>query len=276
MGIGCDSVRVRQRRGLTPGRAGFTLTELMIVVGLVALLVALLLPVVGRMRAASGAVQCSANLRQLGDAWTVHVMEHEGRFIPYAFYASPGSGSAWKQYWPGIAVGAGVPATSFLCPAARDPNPTAANRGYGSASTAWTGGAPNTPNGSVIRFNAQQYHDGSYGYNRYLTVDGGFGRGDRMSGMRSPSDVPVFFDCAYVDAMPRNESEARPPKLPSNLRGDAITPASDPHWLFLLARHGRGINVRFADSSVRWVPAEDTYTMSWTSNWTPYRLELPN
>src|SRR4051812_8320600 len=95
-------LRVRQRTGLAPDELGFTLTELMIVVGLVALLTALLLPVFGRMRAASASVSCAANLRQMTTAWAIYTADNQGQFMDYAFYASPDSGAAWNRYWPGI------------------------------------------------------------------------------------------------------------------------------------------------------------------------------
>jgi prepilin-type processing-associated H-X9-DG protein len=44
-----------------------------------------------------------------------------------------------------------------------------------------------------------------------------------------------------------------------------------------MARHGRGINVCFADGSARWVPLEETYLMKWNGVWQGYRLaNLPS
>jgi prepilin-type processing-associated H-X9-DG protein len=53
-----------------------------------------------------------------------------------------------------------------------------------------------------------------------------------------------------------------------------LTSAPD-HWRFLIARHGRAINVCFADGSARRIPLEEIYMLHWRGNWTPYRLELP-
>src|SRR4051812_38783414 len=189
MGIGRDAFRsrVRQRMGLAPGEPGFTLTELMIVIGLVALLAALLLPVFGRMRAASASVRCAANLRQMTTAWAVYSGDNQGQFIDYAFFASPNSSSAWGKYWPGVLDQAAVRGAAILCPAAYEANPTDANFGYGSATTAWTGSVGT--NGTVIRYDAGRYREGSYGFNRYLSVGGGYRNepgGDRMPNVRHP------------------------------------------------------------------------------------------
>lgn len=53
-------------RGRRKTRAGFTLIELIVVVGVIALLTALLLPAVQAAREASRRIQCTANLRQIG------------------------------------------------------------------------------------------------------------------------------------------------------------------------------------------------------------------
>jgi prepilin-type processing-associated H-X9-DG protein len=248
----------------------------MIVIGLVALLTALLLPVFGRMRAASASVRCAANLRQMTTSWAVYTADNQGQFIEYAFFASPTAGVAWNKYWPGVLDQSAVRGPAILCPAAFDANPTDANFGYGSATTAWTGSVGS--NGSVIRLDAGRYREGSYAFNRYLTIGGGYRNepgGDRMSNVRRPCDTPVFLDAAFVDVRPLNGSDTMPVASPPNLRGDTLTRTSPEHWLFLIARHGRGVNVAMVDGSVRWVPAEETYMLSWKANWIRYRLDLP-
>jgi prepilin-type N-terminal cleavage/methylation domain-containing protein/prepilin-type processing-associated H-X9-DG protein len=65
-------------RGLPKGSAGprresgFNLVELLVVIAIIALLAALLLPVLGRAKAKASAVACLNNTRQLTLAWTVY------------------------------------------------------------------------------------------------------------------------------------------------------------------------------------------------------------
>ena len=68
---------------IRPAMAGFSLVELLTVIGIVVLLVALLLPALGRTREHAQRVQCAAKLRQVGMAAMMHANEHRG-YLPAA------------------------------------------------------------------------------------------------------------------------------------------------------------------------------------------------
>jgi prepilin-type N-terminal cleavage/methylation domain-containing protein len=70
---------VRQR-----GR-GFTLVELLVVIGIIAVLVAMLLPALANAREQSFRVACASNLRQMGQIAHSFAVQHKGRF-PSAFF----------------------------------------------------------------------------------------------------------------------------------------------------------------------------------------------
>ena len=63
------------------GRRGFTIIELLVVVGIIALLLALLLPALSRARSASMRTKCASNMRQLGQAMQLYANDNRG-FIP--------------------------------------------------------------------------------------------------------------------------------------------------------------------------------------------------
>lgn len=71
-------------RSLPPRTSGFTLVELLVVVGIIAVLVAILLPALNRARDHAMAVQCASNLKQIGLAARLYAAENQDR-IPFAW-----------------------------------------------------------------------------------------------------------------------------------------------------------------------------------------------
>jgi prepilin-type processing-associated H-X9-DG protein len=280
-----DSIRSHRQQqrgsgGRHPGRqrgGGFTLAEVLVVCGMIAMLSSLLLPVVGKARSAANATRCLSNLREMGNGWAMYTATNRGHLMGYTWKVPTAPDLAWHAYWPGQLETFGVHGESLVCPSASEPIPTSASKGYGTAIYSWSG--KYAANGTAIKLNANLYRDGSYGMNKYMTAGNGFGenlQANKVTAVRNTCDVPLFMDCAFVDTYPANGDEANPPEPPPNLRGDQITLGTPEHWNFLLARHGRGINVCFADGSARWVRLQDTYRMTWNARWIPYSIPLPN
>ena len=61
--------------------AAFTLIELLVVIAIIALLMAILMPSLQRVKKQAKAVACQANLRQWGTIFSIYMDENDGYFI---------------------------------------------------------------------------------------------------------------------------------------------------------------------------------------------------
>ena len=75
--------RILSRRLIHDRADAFTLIELLVVIAIIAILAALLLPVLGKAKLKAYGIQCMNNHRQLDLAWKMFVDDNND-FLPYA------------------------------------------------------------------------------------------------------------------------------------------------------------------------------------------------
>lgn len=81
----------------------FTLIELLVVIAVIALLLALFIPVMQTARERGQRAVCLSNLRQLTMAWITYADEHNGRLVGGDAFGLQGSGRLKLEGWAGTA-----------------------------------------------------------------------------------------------------------------------------------------------------------------------------
>ena len=85
----------KQEIAMRRKRRGFTLIELLVVISIIALLISILLPVLGRSREQAKRVVCAANLRNIGYGLHYYADDNNNRL------SAPPNGNNWfnRNYW---------------------------------------------------------------------------------------------------------------------------------------------------------------------------------
>ena len=100
---------------------GFTLIELLVVIAVIALLMAILMPGLQRVKRMARAVVCQSNLRQWGMWFSMYTQDNDDKFFggvnPKTGYSD--SRSMWPRAMQPYYMGSN---DVLLCPMARKPN----------------------------------------------------------------------------------------------------------------------------------------------------------
>ena len=246
-------------------RRGFTLIELLVVIAIIALLMAILMPALQRVKGQAQAISCQARLREWGLIFKLYTDDYDG-------YFNEGWGVGETTLW----MNALRPYYKdnwdmLLCPTATREMEN--SNDWGTFKAAWRTVA--TPNGGSYRY-VFSYNINSW--TNYMHGD----RGDRWEewfwkrvnnnttvapGTRtmigkpvSLNTIPVFGDGTWHDAWPR-DTDTPAQTMDAFGIGDRGTTGEMNH--FSINRHDGHVGMLFMDWSTRRVGLKELWTLKW-------------
>jgi prepilin-type N-terminal cleavage/methylation domain-containing protein/prepilin-type processing-associated H-X9-DG protein len=267
--------------------AAFTLVELLVVIGIIAVLVSLLLPSMTAARDASRRVVCLSQLRQLQHAQAMYNQEFKGKLWK-KWTTSPTFHFLLKPY-----LGYGLNNKDvkkeytyneiFCCPCA--PNDGRLTQATLPTDTI-VNPAPNPFEAYITHYNNNGFVQSSYGMNRWLwktnwdaipptDVDDryweqwGKKRGIpinffTLANSQRFGDIPLYFDSRWRESAP-----AGPNWVKGTTNYYYMGDAQEGDMCYIATkRHGKWVNVAFADGSARTIPLPELWRLKWHPLWT--------
>jgi prepilin-type N-terminal cleavage/methylation domain-containing protein/prepilin-type processing-associated H-X9-DG protein len=235
---------------------GFTLIELLVVIAIIALLMAILMPALQRVKEQAQSIACQAKLRQWGLAFKFYTDDNEGYF-----------NRREEQLWmTAMEPYYNEDPDMLLCPTATRLMENTADWGTFKAATNI---------GYIFSYGINSWTNNNAGdrggtrwvewFWKNVQNNTSVATGTRTSTGRvvSTNQIPVFGDCTWYDAWPQHADQ--PVSHPDAFGiGNQGTSGEMNH--FCIDRHNGFCNLTFMDWSVRPVGLKELWTLKWNRN----------
>lgn len=252
------------------GRSGFSLLELLVVLGIITFVIAILLPMVAHVRESARATKCLANVQQWGYAYQMYVNSYRGRSVTAAGVGIRGQPVVVTPWWELLLPYIGNARGALFCPAARevrsdppDPGPHMVAVVRGSAVLAWV-------------YRTSQFHaSGSYGFNSAINElpssphePGSFTFFFDHLPVRDSSRIPVVSECVYPTVNLPIGTEGPSQNLDDPGPCNGVTECC-------IDRHQRSVNIAFVDGHAERVQLTQLWKLKWSPDFRESNVYIP-
>jgi len=252
---------------IRPRQTAFSLVELLVVIGIIVVLLALLVPVLGGALKMARASACQAKLRQWGNAYQMYLSNNRARTIP-----EQTNEETTLLWWEALAPYHGNVPAGLLCPEAASPRDTSSRPSVmGAAAYAWrrqTFAAPKPQR--AIRGNWV----GSYGFNTWVYAPANPGEMQRHYihfPVAEATRIPLIGDCSGTYTVCTSSDP-----VPLNLQGAEevnVSPAG--LAAYCIDRHRMAVNIVFLEGHVERVPLAGLWKLKWSEAFQAREVVIP-
>ncbi len=224
---------------------GFTLIELLVVIAIIALLLAILMPSLQRVKQQAQATACIGRLKQWALIFAMYTGDNNGYFHNREF----GTDEGYQRMWPQFYRSYYNDHLMRCCPAAQNPN---TNTGP-FATWGWKSGVSDQDWGWGGSWIPKEGFFGSYAFSRYMLHRDEpeyWGR----TGEKYADTIPVFLDSLYVAINPL--STDGPPQFDGE--------RSNQMQYSCINRHNGYVNGLFLDWTARKIGLKELWTFRWS------------
>lgn len=261
-------------------RKGFTLIELLVVISIIGLLMAIMMPALGKARKMAQAVVCGTNLKQWGTIWSCYNADYDGSYstgIPRKPDGTMDTTKSVRGEWAqAIIPYMNEKLDIFTCPSTKDP-PNGDQ--YGTAK--YTHKVKAYDLNSDIRVDRTSYGANLWMYN----ISPDFPKDEIQKRplswhwrtaykVKNAANAPLMLDAIYVGGGPmreggQNRDKNLPPKYEPAYSNDFLQ-----NWNpgcemanFTVNRHNKAVSAVFMDGSARKVKLKELWELKWHRNY---------